>query len=102
MSTSAFDIRLSAITAVEISEDSLKVNLEDGRTISIPIAWYPRLYHASDGERRTWRLIGKGKGIHRPELDEDISVEHILTGIPSGESQPSLKNWLDQRQQENR
>ncbi|HUF37587.1 MAG TPA: DUF2442 domain-containing protein [Anaerolineales bacterium] len=94
MSTLAFDIRISAITAVEITEDSLRVDLEDGRTISIPIAWYPRLDHATEGERKNFRMIGKGMGIHWPELDEDISVEHMLAGIPSGESQASLKRWL--------
>jgi hypothetical protein len=97
MNTLAFDIRISAITAVEITEDSLRVDLEDGRTISIPIAWYPRLDHASEGERKNFRLIGKGMGMHWPELDEDISVEHMLAGIPSGESQASLKKWLDAR-----
>jgi hypothetical protein len=91
MNSSTFDIRLSAISAVEVTEDSLRVDLEDGRTISIPIAWYPRLDHSSESERRNWRLIGKGSGIHWPDLDEDISVEHLLAGIPSGESQASLK-----------
>jgi hypothetical protein len=97
MSSSTLDIRLSAISAVEITEDSLRVDLEDGRTISVPIAWYPRLDHASESERGNWRLIGKGSGIHWPDLDEDISVEHLLAGIPSGESQASLKRWLTGR-----
>jgi hypothetical protein len=97
MNTLAFDIRISAITAVDITEDSLRVDLEDGRSISIPIAWYPRLDHGTADERNNWRLIGKGSGIHWPDLDEDISVEHMLAGIPSGESQASLKSWLDAR-----
>ena len=82
---------------MEITEDSLRVDLEDGRTFSVPIAWYHRLDHASDSERNHWRLIGKGSGIHWPDLDEDISVEHLSAGIPSGESQASLKRWLDAR-----
>ena len=98
MNSSAIEIRISAITALAITEDSFRVDLEDGRTISIPIAWYPRLDHATDTERKNWRLIGKGIGIHWPDIDEDISVEHILAGIPSGESQESLKKWLAKRE----
>ena len=80
-----------------IDEDTLTVELDDGRTISVPVAWYPRLLHASEEERANWRLIGKGHGIHWENIDEDISVESILTGRPSGESQASLKKWLEAR-----
>ena len=80
-----------------VTDDTLSVDLSDGRTISVPIAWYPRLSHATNEERDQWRLIGNGRGIHWPDLDEDISVENLLKGQPSGESQTSFKRWLDQR-----
>lgn len=82
---------------VRVSSDELIVELEDGRTLSVPLAWYPRLLYASEEERQNWRLIGKGEGIHWEDLDEDISVEHLLLGIPSGESQSSLQRWLEGR-----
>jgi hypothetical protein len=82
---------------VTITEDTLAVDLSDGRTISVPLAWFPRLLHASPEERDNWRLIGKGQGIHWEDLDEDISVEGLLAGKPSGESQVSFKKWLQAR-----
>jgi hypothetical protein len=82
---------------VTVTEDSLTVDLADGRTISVPLAWYPRLLHGSSEERNNWRLIGGGEGIHWPDLDEDISVENLLAGKPSGESQRSFKRWLEER-----
>jgi hypothetical protein len=83
--------------AVNVTEDTLRVDLSDGRTISVPLAWFPRLVHATKEERKNWRLIGKGEGIHWEEIDEDISVEGLLAGRPSGESQESLKKWLKKR-----
>ncbi len=82
---------------VTVTGDSLMVDLIDGRTISAPIGWYPRLLHGRLEERDNWRLIGRGEGIHWPDLDEDISVENLLTGKPSGESQRSFKRWLGER-----
>lgn len=82
---------------VRVNSNELIVELEDGRTLSVPLAWYPRLLYASEEERQNWRLIGKGEGIHWEDLDEDISVEHLLLGIPSGESQSSLQRWLEGR-----
>lgn len=73
------------------------MDLVDGRTISVPIAWYPRLVNATSKELRHWRLIGKGEGVHWPDLDEDISVENLFSGRGSGESQASLKRWLEDR-----
>ncbi len=96
MNTLAIEIKAS-IQDVELTEDSLVVDLADGRTISVPIAWYPRLMHGTREERSHWRIIGKGEGIHWPDLDEDISVENILLGRPSGESQRSFKKWLEGR-----
>jgi hypothetical protein len=85
--------------SVAVSDDTLSVDLVDGRTISIPTAWYPRLAHATADERRHWRLIGQGEGIHWPDLDEDVSVDSLLWGRASGESQSSLKRWLENRRQ---
>lgn len=82
---------------VTITDDALAVELSDGRSISAPLAWYPRLVHGTPEERSHWRLIGGGVGIHWPDLDEDISVENLLAGRASGESQRSLKRWLEQR-----
>ena len=84
---------------VVVDEESVAVELDDERTISVPVAWYPRLLHATPAERNNWRLIAKGEGIHWSDLDEDISIENILFGKPSGESQRSLKQWLGTRQE---
>lgn len=78
-------------------ENTLVVDLDNGRTLSVPLAWYPRLFHGTPSERNNWRLIGKGEGIHWPELDEDISVEGLILGKPSGESSRSLERWLKGR-----
>jgi hypothetical protein len=82
---------------VVVTDDTLVVDLNDGRTISVPLAWYPRLLHGTSEERNNWRLIGDRDGIHWPDLDEDISVENLLSGKPSGESQNSFKRWLEKR-----
>ena len=82
---------------VEIDNDSLIIDLVDGRSLSVPIAWYPRLMHGTSEQRSNWRLIGAGEGLHWPDLDEDISVENLLAGKPSGESQRSFKKWLAER-----
>ena len=83
---------------VIISNERLSVNLRDGRSICVPLAWYPRLLHGTREERNNWSLIGKAEGIHWPDLDEDISVENLLMGKPSGESQNSLRLWLKKRE----
>ena len=83
--------------SLRITKDSLVVNLSDGRTITVPLAWYPRLLHGSPSERTNWRLVGKGEGVHWEDLDEDISVLGMLSGKCSGESQTSFKNWLKKR-----
>ena len=97
MSTLAIELEIPQAMNVYVSEDTLSVELSDGRSISVPMDWYPRLTHATDQERSNWRIIGNGHGIHWEELDEDISVKNLLTGMPSGESQASLKKWLDAR-----
>jgi hypothetical protein len=68
---------------VHLSEDSLSVDLMDGRTISVPLAWYPRLLHATDAQRQNWKIAGGGFGIHWPEIDEDLSTEGLLRGAPA-------------------
>ena len=83
--------------AVVVTDDTIGVELVDGRTVSVPIGWYPRLEHATPAERENWRLVGDGQGIHWPDLDEDVSVAALLAGRPSTESQASLKTWLKSR-----
>lgn len=94
MSSSAAEPREALATRVEVSDDTLSVELADGRTIAVPLAWYPRLAHATAEERASWRLLGGGRGIHWPAVDEDVSVANLLAGQPSAESQPSFKKWL--------
>ena len=97
MTTLILDSAALKATAVEVTDDAIKVELADGRSISAPLGWYPRLFHATVAERANCRLIGGGEGIHWPELDEDISVEGIVAGRPSGESAHSLQRWLASR-----
>jgi hypothetical protein len=85
------------IQAVTIDDETLAVDLTDGRTVSVPLAWFPRLQYGRRDERQRWRLIGRGSGIHWPDLDEDISLTSLIAGEPSGESQASLRRWLDER-----
>ena len=98
MNISAIEIEVSRAEAVEVTEDTLTLDLSDGRTISVPLEWFPRLLRATPKERNNWRLIGKGHGIHWGDIDEDISVEGLLAGRPSGETQESFKKWLNLRQ----
>ncbi|MBI5142898.1 MAG: DUF2442 domain-containing protein [Nitrospirae bacterium] len=97
MSSLAIEVNVAKVQQVVVTEDTLSVDLDDGRTISVPLAWYPRLVNGTPAERNNWRLIGCGEGIHWPELDEDISVENMIFGKASGESGQSLKRWLDRR-----
>jgi uncharacterized protein DUF2442 len=97
MNTFTVEPRAAEAQAIVFTEDDLRVQLVDGRTLAVPLAWYPRLAHASRAERDNWRLIGRGEGIHWPALDEDISVENLLAGKPSGESQTSFARWLEGR-----
>jgi len=68
---------------VEVTEDELRVSLADGRRVSVPLAWFPRLLHASAAQRAKWELLGDGEGIHWPDVDEDLSVAGILRGAPA-------------------
>jgi uncharacterized protein DUF2442 len=97
MSSSTVDIQIPSAVRVEVNDETLSVDLSDGRAISVPLGWFPRLTHGTSDERNKWRLIAGGRGIHWSELDEDISVENLLAGKPSGESQTSFKKWLESR-----
>lgn len=97
MSSSTTESYSARAQEVIVTQDTLTVELADGRSISVPLAWYPRLAHGTPEERDDWRLIGEGTGVHWPLLDEDISLENLLMGRASGESQRSLKRWLEQR-----
>ena len=93
MTISASELTATGVGVV-VSDESLTLTLSDGRTLSAPLAWYPRLTRASAEERGVWRLIGGGRGVHWPKLDEDVSVLSILAGQGSLESQQSLARWL--------
>ena len=97
MTSSTTDTTIAFAVRVAIADDTLAVDLSDGRSVAAPLAWYPRLVHATPDERNEWRLIGGGHGIHWPALDEDISVENLLSGKSSAESQRSLQRWLSGR-----
>jgi len=90
-------LTIPIIQQVNMTDDTLTVDLSDGRTISVPLAWYPRLVHGSVAERNDYCLIAGGRGIHWPQLDEDISLKNIILGQPSGESQKSFQRWLSSR-----
>ena len=91
-------LTLVRIINVEVTDDTLAVDLEDGRSIAIPIGWYPRLAYGTAEERANYELSGADYGIHWPDLDEDIGVEGILLGKKSSESQASFERWLQKRQ----
>ncbi len=97
MTTSRVEMEIPNAESVSVTEDALSVDLSDGRSVSVPLAWYPRLLHGTKAERERWRLLGRGEGIHWEDLDEDISVESLLAGRRSGETQESLKKWLSSR-----
>jgi len=88
-----------AATDVHLTDEQLIISLADGRTLTVPLSWYPRLQHATPSERNNWLLLGDGYAIEWPDLDEHIGVEGLLAGRRSGESEPSLQRWLDLRRQ---
>lgn len=96
MSTLVLEMEPVAVD-VAVTDEGLTVELADGRSFHVPLAWYPRLFHAADGERQNWRLLGDGYAIEWPDLDEHIGVEGLLAGRRSGESLQSLKRWLASR-----
>ena len=97
MNSLAVEIQEPIAHHVTVSEDSLTVDLVDGRTIIAPLSWYPRLWYSTAEERNNFEIIGNGTILHWPDLDEDLSVSGILAGRRSGEGQQSLKKWLEER-----
>ncbi len=91
------EIEMPIAVNVSVSESTLSVDLQDGRCISVPVAWYPRLAHGSAEERDNWSLIGRGVGIHWEDLDEGISTLGLIEGKPSNEGQESFRQWLAAR-----
>ena len=98
MTTLAVELAAPVALTVDVTEDTLTAELMDGRTISVPLDWYPRLVHATPEERDNWEIHAGGQHLHWPALDEDISVEGLLLGRRSGESQRSLQRWLEAKQ----
>ena len=99
MYVSTTEVSVPEAMTIAVTEDTLTAELADGRTISVPLAWYPRLVHAMPQERSNWELIGGGQGIHWPDLDEDISIEGLLAGRKSGESHRSFQQWLEAKRE---
>jgi len=85
------------VERVRVTSEALLVSFDDGRSISLPLAWFPRLLHGTPKERNTYRLIARGNGVHWPLLDEDLSAEGLLEGRPSGEGGASFQRWLKGR-----
>lgn len=85
--------------AISFEADKLIVELADGRSLVVPLIWYPRLMHGSKQERANWQLLGEGYAIEWPDLDEHIGMEGLLAGRRSSESQRSLDRWLLSRQE---
>lgn len=98
MDSSAVEMEGARARRVSLSEEALAVDLVDGRTIIVPLAWYPRLWHGTPDERGKYEIFGGGAYIHWPDLDEDLIVADLLAGRRSGESPESLKKWLEARQ----
>ena len=98
MTTSALELNIPEAVDVTVTDDTLHVELSDGRSLAVPLEWYPRLVNGTPEERNDWRLIGRGQGIHWEALDEDISIEGLLAGRLSRESQTSFQRWLTDRQ----
>jgi len=92
------ELREALALSVNVSDDALEAELADDRTIAVPLGWFPRLAHGIPAERANWRLIARGERIHWPDLDEDVSVESLLAGRRSGETQESLRRWLQRRE----
>jgi hypothetical protein len=97
MSTLEFEIQEARAQSLSVDDEVLAVDLTDGRTIIAPLAWYPRLLYGTASERANFEIIGDGRYIHWPDLDEDLTVAGILAGRSSRESTESLKNWLEAR-----
>src|SRR5437899_1185432 len=93
------EVTLARVLSVLVTDDTLSVDLEDGRTVSVPIGWYPRLATGTDSERNNFEISAAGYGVHWPDLDEDIGVEGLLVGKRSSESPNSFERWLNVRKE---
>jgi hypothetical protein len=102
VTSSPAEFKIPAAYRCVVGADSLTVHLDDGRAVSAPLHWFPRLLNGSRRERGNWELIARGHGIHWPDLDEDISVESLLLGHASGESAASLRLWKKARARDSR
>ena len=98
MHVSTTEVNVPDAMTIQVTDDALIAELSDGRTISVPLCWYPRLVHGTPEERDNWELIGAGEGVHWPDLDEDLSIEGFLAGRKSGEGHRSFKRWLEAKQ----
>ena len=99
MPTSPVELAGPVALTIDVTEDTLTADLMDGRTISVPLDWYPRLVYATPEERDNWEIHAGGQHLHWPDVDEDISVEGLLAGRRSGESPRSLQRWLEAKQE---
>jgi hypothetical protein len=97
MSSLVVEVQEPRGKSVKVSDEGLTVDLVDGRTIVVPLVWFPRLWHGTPQERNHFEIFGDGAYIHWPDLDEDLTVAGRLAGQRSGESPQSLKKWLDSR-----
>lgn len=97
MSSSVVETQEARAQSVNVSGEALTVDLVDGRTIIVPLVWFPRLWHGTPSERGHFEVFGEGRYIHWPDLDEDLTVTGLLAGRQSGESLESLGKWLDSR-----
>lgn len=91
------EISISPAVDVSVTDELLTVELSDGRKISVPTAWYPRLAHGTPAERRKWTLSYSGEGLHWEALDEDISIKSLIAGLPSNENPSMIKKWMKTR-----
>lgn len=96
------EVKDARATGADVNDTELTVHLEDGRSITTPLEWYPRLVFATPDELQNFRLTGGGYGLHWPDLDADLSVKGMLAGRPSGESGRSLKRWKHEMQRRRR
>ncbi len=99
-SLAVIEVKEAQAREVHVTEDMLTVTLTDGRIVSVPLAWYPRLWYGTPEERANVEILGNGTILHWPDLDEDLSVTGILLGKRSGESLTSLRKWLEARQKQ--
>ena len=99
MTISQIETQEARALKLRFAAETMIVELSDGRELSVPLAWFPRLVYASKDERKNWELFGGGSSIHWPDLDEDIGIDGLLAGRPSGESKRSFDRWLKAKQE---